>query len=126
MNKTSIDWPGLGYTWNPVTGCRRGCSYCYARKIHERFYKTPFSDIVFHPERLDDPDLYRKAPCKIFVGMKFRCPEGHEFNAEEIDGVPSEIISRCACGKQSAKKIEEIKGNPLFLFDDNELSGKTG
>ena len=24
-------------SWNPVTGCRHGCEYCYARRIAERF-----------------------------------------------------------------------------------------
>lgn len=24
-------------TWNPVTGCRHGCQYCYARRIANRF-----------------------------------------------------------------------------------------
>jgi protein gp37 len=35
MNKTKIDWADM--TWNPVTGCKHGCEYCYARKIAERF-----------------------------------------------------------------------------------------
>ena len=35
MNKTKIEW--CDYTWSPVTGCKHGCSYCYARKIAERF-----------------------------------------------------------------------------------------
>jgi protein gp37 len=64
--KKSIGW--ADYTWNPITGCKRGCEYCYARRIHERFYKTPFSDIVLHQERLRDPDLTNKPPSKIFVG----------------------------------------------------------
>ena len=35
MNKTSIDW--CDFSWNPVTGCRRGCAYCYARALAHRF-----------------------------------------------------------------------------------------
>lgn len=35
MNKTKIDWADA--TWNPVTGCKHGCEYCYARRIAERF-----------------------------------------------------------------------------------------
>lgn len=35
MQKTKIEW--CDSTWNPVTGCRHGCDYCYARRIAERF-----------------------------------------------------------------------------------------
>jgi len=35
MNKTKIDW--CDRSWNPVTGCLHGCSYCYARRIAQRF-----------------------------------------------------------------------------------------
>lgn len=35
MNKSKIDW--CDFTWNPVTGCTRGCPYCYARKQAGRF-----------------------------------------------------------------------------------------
>ena len=35
MNKSPIDW--CDFTWNPVTGCRHTCEYCYARKIARRF-----------------------------------------------------------------------------------------
>ena len=34
LNKTAIEW--CDRTWNPVTGCKHGCPYCYARKIAER------------------------------------------------------------------------------------------
>jgi protein gp37 len=73
MNRTNIDWPNLTHTWNPVTGCKRGCVYCYAKKIHDRFNKTPFSNIVFHPDRLNDPGLKRKKPMTIFVGSMSDC-----------------------------------------------------
>lgn len=35
MNRSKIEW--CDYTWNPITGCRHGCSYCYARKMSFRF-----------------------------------------------------------------------------------------
>lgn len=35
LHKSGIEW--TDYTWNPVTGCRRGCDYCYARRIANRF-----------------------------------------------------------------------------------------
>lgn len=35
MNKTKIEW--CDFTWNPVTGCKHGCKYCYARKMAARW-----------------------------------------------------------------------------------------
>jgi protein gp37 len=70
LNKTAINW-GYGknfFTWNAITGCKRGCDYCYARRIHNRFHPdTPFSDIVYHIDRLGDPKREKK-PSTIFVG----------------------------------------------------------
>lgn len=39
MNKSKIEW--CDSTWNPVTGCLHGCTYCYAEKIAKRFAKAP-------------------------------------------------------------------------------------
>lgn len=35
MDNTKIDWADM--TWNPVTGCRHGCEYCYAARTAGRF-----------------------------------------------------------------------------------------
>lgn len=35
MHKTKIDWADS--TWNPITGCKHGCSYCYAERLTKRF-----------------------------------------------------------------------------------------
>ncbi|MFA4972660.1 MAG: DUF5131 family protein [bacterium] len=57
-----ISW--CDYTWNPVTGCRRGCDYCYARKTYERFGMS--FEPTLHEERLGEPAKVA-TPSKIFV-----------------------------------------------------------
>ncbi len=68
MNKTAIEW--CDYTWNPVTGCKHGCPYCYARKIAERFKGSKAwprgFEPMFHADRLNDP-VKMKKPQSIFV-----------------------------------------------------------
>ena len=39
-------------TWNPFTGCRFGCSYCWAKKLALGKCKYPDFEPTFHPERL--------------------------------------------------------------------------
>ena len=67
LNRTTIDWPNLAFSWNPVVGCKRGCTYCYAIKMHNRFNKIPFSEITFYEKRLNEPERVKK-PSTIFVG----------------------------------------------------------
>ncbi len=56
LNKTKIEW--TDYTWNPVTGCKHGCDYCYARRIAERLKGSKAwwngFEPTFHPDRLND------------------------------------------------------------------------
>lgn len=35
MNRSKIEW--CDHTWNPITGCRHECPYCYARRMTARF-----------------------------------------------------------------------------------------
>lgn len=70
MGKTKIEWTKR--SWNPVTGCLNGCSYCYARKMARRLagrYGYPLKDAfrpTFHKERLGEPYKIRK-PTMFFV-----------------------------------------------------------
>jgi protein gp37 len=61
LNKTKIEW--TDYTWNPITGCKHGCWYCYANRMFTRFHRS--FEPQFHPERLMQP-LFLKKPSKIF------------------------------------------------------------
>lgn len=66
MNRTKIEW--TDYTWNPITGCKHGCWYCYAKKLTQRFKKNfPRGfEPTFYPSRLYEPHELKK-PSKIFV-----------------------------------------------------------
>lgn len=66
MNRTKIEW--TNFSWNPITGCKHDCWYCYAKKLTQRFKKIfPYGfEPHFYPERLKEPWEYKK-PSKIFV-----------------------------------------------------------
>lgn len=129
MNKTKIEW--CDSTWNPVTGCRHGCEYCYARRIAERFGKKvpdfsgypvshsgvhmvdnkfdsnpyPFLfEPTFHAYRLDEPQRKTK-PQTIFV-----CSMADLFG----DWVPCEWIEEVfdACKKAPQHRYLFLTKNP--------------
>jgi protein gp37 len=64
MKKTKIEW--VDCVLNPVVGCPRGCPYCYAKKLNDRFkWIEDFSKPQFFPERLEK--FESKTPKSIFV-----------------------------------------------------------
>jgi protein gp37 len=62
QGKDGIEW--CDFTWNPVTGCNHGCSYCYAKGMYHRFNRS--FEPMFNPKKLDEP-AKKKKPSKIFV-----------------------------------------------------------
>lgn len=62
-----IDW--CDYTWNPISGCLHGCSYCYLKRIDKRFGSKILTP-KFNPERLKDIEKSKKLKKgdKVFVG----------------------------------------------------------
>jgi len=82
MSDTTIAWTDK--SWNPVTGCTRGCSYCYARRMAQRLKgrhgypaDEPFRPTL-HPERLLQPPEWPK-PSRIFV-----CSMGDLFDPDVL------------------------------------------
>ena len=99
----NIEW--AKWSWNPVTGCKHGCPYCYARDIANRFYKEKFVP-TFRPERLDAPKN-TKVPeqAKTDAGYKnvFVCSMADLFG----DWVPQEWIDQV---------FDAIRKNPQWNF----------
>ncbi len=71
MNRTKIEWvrnpDGTpGYVWNPIVGCKTGCEYCYARKIHKRFEESPkfrgfkFENVRMYPGLFEETNFPKK------------------------------------------------------------------
>jgi protein gp37 len=107
FNRTNENVEWALWTWNPVTGCKHDCAYCYARDIANRFYPQKFEP-TFLPERLSAPhntpaprpDIvaapFDRRACKGGIGEKnvFVCSMADLFGkwvpAEWIDAVLNE------------------------------------
>lgn len=85
MNRSKIEW--TDYTWNPVTGCRHSCPYCYARGIAHRF-----------------SGHWDKAR-QIGIGAN---GENHELN---------EPMERHTTGKNRSKGVHNVQAPYPFGFD---------
>jgi|GEM_PF-915080 len=93
MNKqdgTSIEW--AQWSWNPITGCKHDCPYCYARDIANRFYAQKFEPSIY-PDRFNGPKN-TKVPEKAQSDVAFK----NIFTGSMSDvfgrWVPEEWISR--------------------------------
>lgn len=69
----SIEWSL--WSWNPVTGCKHDCPYCYARDIAERIY-TPRFEPALWPGRLDAPSNVQVPRDQIQAELAKGTPEG--------------------------------------------------
>ena len=99
MNATNENIGWAAYSWNPISGCKHGCPYCYAQEMSDRF-KWSFEP-QFHEDRLTYP-----GDTKIKEGKNnrvFVCSMGELFGP----WVPNEWIE---------KVFECVRQNPQWTF----------
>lgn len=49
FNQTTDAVSWVRWTWNPITGCRHGCDFCYARAIAAQTKMQPYYPLGFEP-----------------------------------------------------------------------------
>jgi protein gp37 len=109
QKNTDIEW--AMWSWNPVTGCRHDCTYCYARDIAEggAAKRNPFPQgfvPTFLPERLAAPGRTKvpeRAARESNYGNVFTCSMADLFGR----WVPREWIDAV---------LAEVRGNPQWNF----------
>ncbi|OGF48613.1 MAG: hypothetical protein A2231_11510 [Candidatus Firestonebacteria bacterium RIFOXYA2_FULL_40_8] len=120
MNRTKIEW--CNFTWNPLVGCKYGCSYCYANVLNHRFHwLDDFSEPEYFRERLEDP-IRRKKPSKIFTGSV--CDQFGGWVDENIINDVLNVVRKCP-----QHTFQFLTKNPVrlqdFKFPDNSWIGTT-
>lgn len=109
FNETNDNIEWAKWTWNPVTGCKHKCKYCYARDIARRFGKTNDEKNFkpkFYPERLPAPGNTKIPKARIKEpGIKnvFVCSMADLFG----DWVPDEWINQV---------MDSVKKNPKWNY----------
>ncbi len=102
-SEQNIEW--AQWSWNPVTGCRHNCPYCYARDIANRFYPMQFEP-AFRYKRLTAP-ANTAVPPKAAGDVSFR----NVFTCSMADlfgrWVPTEWIEAV---------LAQVRANPQWNF----------
>jgi len=105
MNTTGIEWTDK--SWNPVTGCKHGCEYCYAKAISHRFKKS--WEPMFYESRIRQP-LKENRSKKIFV-----CSMADLFGNWVPTGWIERVLHICKLSKQHT--FQFLTKNPERLLD---------
>lgn len=99
----NIEW--AKWSWNPVSGCKHDCPYCYARDIADRFYEQGFIPTLY-PDRLTAPRNTRVpsgANTDLSLKNVFTCSMADLFGR----WVPAEWIEAV---------LDQVRANPQWNF----------
>lgn len=107
MIKTKIDWADS--TWNPVTGCLHGCTYCYAAIMAHRF------------EGFYSPELGRND--KVIGGLLFDLEEPLKYKEKsgKIKNAPYPYGFAPTFHRYRLGDYEQKKGRTIFVVSMGDL-----
>lgn len=100
----NIEW--AKWTWNPVTGCKHGCSYCYARDFIRRF-----------------PNMYPKGFEPHFWEQRLKAP--HNTPLPKCDDIRERSVFVCSMADLFGEWVpeewihavlEQVKATPQWNF----------
>lgn len=135
MGETKIEY--CTKVWSPVTGCTHsgspGCDHCWAAAMVKRFpplhglklgdtkwENLPFSEIRFHPHRLDEPLRWRK-PQRVFV-----CSMGDLFHPEvSVTWLESVLAVITRCPQHTFMILSKRPERFLLLTEDRLRISRT-
>lgn len=103
QDTTSIEW--ARWSWNPITGCKHDCPYCYARDIANRFYPQKFEPSIY-PERFACPSN-TKVPKEA---------EGDTSYKNVFTGSMADVFGRWVPKEWIELVIETVKLSPQWNF----------
>jgi len=106
QDTTSIEW--AQWSWNPITGCKHDCPYCYARDIAQRFtnlYRNGF-----------DPSIW---PARFAAPANTPVPKMAEQDVayrNVFTGSMADIFGRWVPEEWIHLVIERVEANPQWNF----------
>jgi len=103
QDNASIDW--AQWSWNPITGCKHDCPYCYARDIAKRFYPQGFEASIY-PPRFSCPENTR-VPQKA---------EGDTAYKNVFTGSMADIFGRWVPAEWIELVIDAVRENSQWNF----------
>jgi hypothetical protein len=101
FNRTNDNIGWASWSWNPVTGCKHNCPYCYAREIGKRF--DGHFNPTFHEDRILAPKNTNPVTDSPAGSRVFVCSMADLFGA----WVPNDWIY---------KVMQQVTDNPQWTF----------